>query len=276
MGEFMENNTAPPSPLVTALLVAGKRPGIDPLAAHFGEDYKVLIPIANEPMLSRVARTLVEHSQIAAVLILAQERQPLVDTPQTAWLDTHPKIRFVTGGNSVSQAVAQALLHHDNPYPALLTTADHPLLSAEIISYFIKHMLENTADLSIGVVERRVLLAQFPNNKRTWLKFRGGAYTGANLFGFTSARVVAALQLWQRIEQDRKKGRAIIAAFGPWILLGILLRLLSFCKALQFAGSKLGLSAKPVILPFAKAGIDVDKISDHALAQSILNNTPLS
>jgi CTP:molybdopterin cytidylyltransferase MocA len=266
----MKNDIAPMSPVVTAMLVAGKRPGIDPLAAHFGQDYKVLIPVANEPMLSRVARTLVEHPQIATLLILAQEAAPLVASPQTIWLQTHPKIRFVTGSNSVSQAVAQALRQQDNPYPLLLTTADHPLLTSEILGYFIKNLLEGAADLSVGVVERKTLLAQFPNNKRTWLKFRDGAYTSANLFGFTSARVHAALQLWQRIEQERKKGWTLIGAFGPWILFGAALRLLSLAQALGFAGDKLGLKAQAVVLPFARAGIDVDKVSDHSLAEALL------
>jgi hypothetical protein len=46
---------------VTALLVAGRRPGTDPLAAHFGVEDKALIAVAGEPMLSRVARVLADH-----------------------------------------------------------------------------------------------------------------------------------------------------------------------------------------------------------------------
>ena len=58
-------------PSVTALLVAGRRPGIDPLAQHFGVQDKALIAIDGEAMLSRVARTLVDHPALARVVVLA-------------------------------------------------------------------------------------------------------------------------------------------------------------------------------------------------------------
>ena len=43
---------------LTALLLAGRRPGVDPLAATRGETLKALIPVAGTPMVARVAATL--------------------------------------------------------------------------------------------------------------------------------------------------------------------------------------------------------------------------
>jgi GTP:adenosylcobinamide-phosphate guanylyltransferase len=252
----------------TALLVAGKRPGVDPLAAHFGQAYKVLVPIDGEAMLSRVAKTLVTHPRISRVLVLAQERQPLIEHPDTLWLADHPKIQFETGGDSVSAAVSGALSRNPSAYPVLLTTADHPLLSHAMLDAVARGLAGH--DLAVGVVESHCLLAAYPGNQRTWLRFRGGAYTGANLFGFGSARVDKALQLWRRVEQDRKKGWTLIAAFGPLILVGVALRLLSLSAALRAAGCKLGLDAVPVVIPIAEAGIDVDKVSDHSQVEAIL------
>ena len=59
------------------------------------------------------------------------------------------------------------------------------------------------ADLAIAVVERRPLMARFPQTKRTWLSFRGGSYSGANLFAFGSSRVLPAIEQWRAVEQER-------------------------------------------------------------------------
>ena len=93
------------------------------------------------------------------------------------------------------------------------------------------------ADVAVGLVEQRTLLAAYPGNRRTWLRFRGGAYSGANLFWIASARALPALRLWRTIEQQRKRGRAIIAAFGPWMLAGVALRLLTLRGALARGGA---------------------------------------
>ena len=49
--------------------------------------------------------------------------------------------------------------------------------------------------VAAGVVEARVLLAAHPDNRRTWLRFRGGAWSGANLFALKGGQVMPALRL---------------------------------------------------------------------------------
>jgi CTP:molybdopterin cytidylyltransferase MocA len=251
---------------VTALIVAGRRPGVDPLAAHFGVENKALIDVLGEPMLSHVARTLVQHPAIAHIVILAQEPDRLV--AKIPWMALDQRISLHASGDSVSAAVAHAIAERPAGFPYLLTTADNVLLDARILDAFLGQVRE--ADLAVAMVERRVLLAAYPDSRRTWLKFRGGAWSGANLFWLGDPQVVAALKFWLRIEQDRKRGRAIIQAFGPLMLAAVGLRLLSIQQAIRIAGRRFGLRAKVVPLPFAEACIDVDKPEDHAQASAIL------
>jgi GTP:adenosylcobinamide-phosphate guanylyltransferase len=255
---------------VTALLLAGSRPGIDPLAAHFGASAKALVPLAGEAMLSRVARALVDHPRIGRVVVLAQANHAMTGRPDTAWMAEHPGIMFESGGDSVSEAVAGALERYPGDYPFLVTTADHGLLDTAMIDAFIGPAERSGADVAVAVVERQVLEAAYPDNKRTWLRFRGGSYSGANLFWFAGPRALNALRLWRTIEQERKRGRAIIRAFGPLMLAAVGLRLLTLPGALRRAGRRLGLSAAAIELPIAEACIDIDKVEDHALATRIL------
>ncbi|MCA3254754.1 MAG: NTP transferase domain-containing protein [Alphaproteobacteria bacterium] len=253
----------------TALLLAGQRPGVDPLAAHFGQQWKALVEVGGEPMLVRVARTLLASPEIGRIVILAQEPEALLATPGTRWLEAERRVTLLPSQASISHSVAVAAGSLAAPWPVLVTTADHPLLTPEMVASFLAGV--GDADLAAGLVERRTLLDAYPDNRRTWLPFRGGAYSGANLFALTGAAAQNALDLWATVERDRKKGWKLFAAFGPWLLVRTLLRTFTVEAAFAAAGERLGLSARAIVLPQAEAAIDVDKPADHALAETILS-----
>jgi 2-phospho-L-lactate guanylyltransferase (CobY/MobA/RfbA family) len=259
-----------PSSSVHALLLAGQRPGVDPLAAHFGASLKVLVKLAGEPMLSRVARTLVGHPAIGRVTVLAQDVAALTADPGCAWLAAHPRVAFSAGRDTISQTVLDAMGEPSPGAPVLVTTGDHPLLDAAMIDEFLARGLAAKADIALAVVERSGLLRLLPQSRRTWIRFRGGAYSGANLFLLTSARARGVVQFWAGIEADRKKGRRLVAAFGPWLFVGVALRLLSLHQAVGLAGRKLGARTVAVEMSDPVACIDVDKPADHALATKLI------
>ena len=130
--------------------------------------------------------------------------------------------------------------------------------------------LREGADIAIGVVERKALLRRLPETQRTWLKFRGGAYTGANLFALKSPEVRPAIEQWRAVEQDRKKAWRIMSLLGPAVLLTVALRLVSLDEVLAQLSGRLGLRLQAVKLSNPLAGVDVDKPEDHALAEAII------
>lgn len=251
----------------TALILAGQRPGIDALAAAFGETRKALVRVGGIPMLARVARTLLDSPAVARIVILAQD-DGLATAPGCEWLATEPRIRFTRSGGGIATSVAGVAGTAAAPWPVLVTTADHPLLTRAMIAAFVAGSGE--ADVAVAVVERRVVLAAYPDNRRTWLKFRGGAWSGANLFALRGPVAGQALKLWAGVEQNRKSGWRLIGALAPLTLLGAVLRVVSLDTAVARLGRRLGLDARAVALPFAEAAIDVDKPADHVLAEAIL------
>jgi hypothetical protein len=110
-----------------------------------------------------------------------------------------------------------------------------------------------------------------PTTKRTWIGFRGGAYSGANLFGFGSREAVRAVALWRAVEQDRKKGWRMLLAFGPALLLGAGLRLRTVDQSLAAIGRKLDLDLRCIVMSDPLAAVDVDKPADLALVEAILS-----
>jgi GTP:adenosylcobinamide-phosphate guanylyltransferase len=251
----------------TAIVLAGQRPGPDPVAQAFGEHYKALVPVCGAPMLERVLRTLLDTPTIARVVVLAQQPEILLQGA-LAWAAHHDRIALAESIGGISEsisAVAGSLLA---PWPLLITTADHPLLSRAMVEAFLERA--TATDVSVAAVERRTVLARYPQSKRTWLKFRDGAYSGANLFALRNARTRHALELWTRAEQDRKQAFRLFWHFGPLLALRAITRTIGFDDALRRAGANLGVSAALVSLDFAEAAIDVDKVEDHRLVEAIL------
>ncbi len=242
----------------TAIILAGQRPGTDRLAAHFGIEYKALVPIAGKPMLSHVLQTMTSHPQIGRVVILAQDTENLAIAGAGA--------EFFTSGAGISSSLKALMDSGDIKWPWLVTTADHPLLTADMVTQFLN---EAQGDLSVGMVERRAMLAQFPDAKRTWLRFADGAWSGANLFAFRGAKVAPALTLWAAAEQDRKQAWKLFLHFGPWLALRAITRTIGLRQAFSKAGHRLGLTAHLVSMDDPVAAIDVDKPEDHALASAI-------
>jgi GTP:adenosylcobinamide-phosphate guanylyltransferase len=247
----------------TALLLAGSRPGKDSFAEAHGTDLKALIPVAGVPMVARPARALLDAAEIDRVRVLAQQPERIVSV-----LPEDDRLSVNLSGTTIAATLEAILGDPATRFPLLVTTADHALLDPAMIAEFC-HQAAG-ADLAIGLVERRSLMARLPQTSRTWLRFRGGAYSGANLFAFGNAKAAAAVRLWRSVEQDRKKGWRMIAALGPAVLLGAVLRLRTIDQTLDAVGKRLGLSIRKVELSNPLAAVDVDKQADHALVTAIL------
>lgn len=247
----------------TAIVLAGSRPARDDFARQFGTDMKALVAIAGEPMVRRPVRALLASSNVEKILVLSQSPERI-----SGVVPANPRVRALKSRETIAETILNLLDEGMLDWPVLVTTADHALLDTPTIDEFIKRAAG--ADIAIGMVSKANLLQRFPKAERTWLKFRGGAYTGANLFLLRSPAVRQAIELWRSVEQDRKKAWRLISLLGPAVLLAVFLRLASLDEVLARFSRRLGLSVRAVRLSNPLAGVDVDKPSDHSLVEAVL------
>lgn len=244
------------------LVLAGQRPGIDPLADHFGLRLKALVPLCGEPMLTRVVRTLNASPHIGKILVLAQDIGAL-----KAAVDAGGAATMVESADGISLSIKGQVEALGFASPIMVTTADHPLLTVGMIDEFLT---KASSDVAVGMVKESAMLAHFPTAQRTWLRFSDGAWSGANLFALMSPKSVAALNLWAEAERDRKEAWKLFGHFGFWLAFRAITRTIGLSTALDKAGRRLGLEARLVPMSDPIAAIDVDKVSDHLLAETIL------
>jgi GTP:adenosylcobinamide-phosphate guanylyltransferase len=248
---------------ITGVVLAGSRPGSDPLAAAFGTDLKALVPIGGKPMVRWPVDALLASPRFSEIRVLAQEPERIGEA-----LPANPKLKVEKSAATIAATLEQLCFDPTVQWPLFVTTADHVLLDDGMIDEF--YDLGEVADIAIGVVERDNLMKRLPKSQRTWIRFRSGAYSGANMFLLGGKKVLPALEMWRSVEQDRKKGWALLWAFGPLNLLGAVLRLRTLHQTLDAIGRRLGAKVEAVDLSDPLAAVDVDKLSDHDLVEALL------
>ncbi|WP_109354877.1 NTP transferase domain-containing protein [Sphingorhabdus sp. EL138] len=265
-GKKSDDNAAPET--ADAIILAGSRPGGDAMADNRGIAVKALIPVAGKAMLAHVTAALLRHRAIGNIHLLAQDFTPFWDNDDTRHLASDDRVVAQTSAATIATSIDALLGGEEARYPMLITTADNVLLSDAMVDDFLGHAV--SSDIAIAVVEKDVLLRRYPASKRTWLKLRGGHYSGANLFYFGSPKARQILRYWAEVEQDRKKGWKILTIFGPWLLFLAVTRMLTVDQLAARVGKKLGLTIRIVKMAQAEACIDVDKDSDLEMVEQII------
>ena len=254
----------------TAVVLAAGRGGVDPVAAQGRRSHKCLVDINGRTMLARVLEALAASASVGAMAISIDDPAVLRESAEIAALIERHEIALIDSAATPSLSVARAVDALARPWPVLVTTADTPLLSPEIVDHFCSHALTTDADVAVGLASATVVLERYPDASRTFLRFRDGRYTGCNLFALMTPAALDAVAFWVRIEPDRKHPWRLFKGFGALAMLRFLVGGATLGAALAAAGRRLGMTAAAVIMPFADAAIDVDSPAHRDLVASIL------
>src|SRR3546814_16078411 len=119
-----------------AVLLAGQRPGTDPLSAHFGQMWKALVPVAGKPMLAHCLENLRAVPEISAITVMAQQPEALLADAQVARAAESPKVRMLASRTGIASTIA-AVDGSEIAWPLLVTPADHLLLRSETYIAFL-------------------------------------------------------------------------------------------------------------------------------------------
>ena len=252
-------------PVWHAVVLAASRLG-DPLCRAFGVSHKCLLPVAGEPMLTRVVRALARHPAIARIVVVIEDGTPV--GPALGSLSRRVEIVKARATAAASAATAIAAAKFDGP--VLVTTADHALLDRAMLDHFIAASEASGADVTAGLARAETILSRYPGAKRTFLRLGRDRVSGCNLYGFLTPRGLKAIAFWERIEVNRKQPLKLAAVFGLIPLLRFLTRTINLETAFRLASRKIGVAARPIVMPMPEAAIDVDKPEDKTLVEEIL------
>jgi GTP:adenosylcobinamide-phosphate guanylyltransferase len=243
-----------------ALILAGSRSGVaDPVAESEGVSHKALIEVDGTPMLARVAAAL-RAAGFARVAVSAND-------PDVVALAEALGLTVLAPAGGPSRSVGTALA--DLGTPLLVTTADHALLEPEWVRAFVAGVDART-DVAVLLARREAVEAALPGSRRTWLRFADGAWSGCNLFYFAREQGARAIDLWQKVEADRKRPWRIVRRFGAGTLVRYVLGRLTLAEAVARLGRTAGVTAGIVAARDGLAAVDVDSAGDLSDVRRIL------
>ena len=255
---------------LTAIVLAGDRTKADSLINHTKVGSKAMIDIDGTPMVRRVLNSLRASRVVNKIALSGPEETEVAKDEQLARWVEDGEVLWKPPGISPSTSAYEAMQSLDPDAAVLLTTADHPLLSAEVVDAFGRQSLAADVDVTVGLAPHALVSEAYPGIKKTVLRFSDGDFCGCNLFAFLTPEGRHAARFWRRIEQERKKPLLVIGLLGWSAVLRYRLGLLSLEEALARLGKRLGLRMRAVILPYANAAIDVDSIADLMLVKGAL------
>ncbi len=254
----------------TAIILAADRNPDDPVARAAGVSCKALTPFDGIPMVLRVLNAL-EKSLTVGPRLLCGPPWPLLEqaTALKSGVDAGDYV-WIASRDSPSTSAGATMEQIPDSQPVLLTTADHALLSSQIIDYFCAQACTADFDLLVALAPHELVATTYPEVHRTRLRFSDRDYCSCNLFAFMTPRSRTITTFWRTVESQRKKPWRMLAMLGWWPVFKYLLGRLSLQEALARISGILEMKIGVVILPFADAAVDVDTENDRRLVQQIL------
>lgn len=254
-----------------AVVLAADRTANDAVASKAGVACKAFAPVDGTPMVIRVLDALAATHMIQATILCGPAKALLPQCPELARRIENGQVTWIANEHSPSRSAEKGLAAVNEQTRVLLTTADHALLTPEIVQYFLRASSAADCDVTVGVIDHAIIKAAFPNRKKTVIRLRDGDFCGGNLYTFNQ-QGRELISFWRRAEEQRKRPWRLIGQVLGWrSVLSYLFGYLTLTQALKNVSAKTGVSIQAVKLPFAEAGIDVDKADDLQLVESHLN-----
>ena len=131
-------------------MLAADRGPDDPVARAGGMACKSLVPVAGIPMLERVIASLEASPWVDKIGVSLRDTDLLAEFDGLNQAVADGRVFAVQAQNSPSQSVLHAVEQLGRPYPLLITTADHALLTAEMVDHFCTRSMQSGADVCAG------------------------------------------------------------------------------------------------------------------------------
>ena len=238
------------------LVVAGGTPlPDDPLYGYTQGRPKSLISIAGRTMLERVVDALQGAASVDEILVVG------VDSDYG--LNFARPVRFLPdqGGFVANGLAGVAWLAKHNPAAGqlLLSSADIPAVTSEIIDAFVDMCRPFHSTLYYSLVLKETIEARFPGSRRTFVPLRDAQVAGGDIFIASPKAANADPELLNALASGRKAAWKLARIVGYRVLLRFLLRRLNISDIAELATRMAGYPVEIIVSPFAEMAMDVDK-----------------
>lgn len=246
-----------------AVVLTGKRDSHNPLIAGLGLQSKAMLPLLGKPMVLYVLEALAAMEHQPAIYVSAGD-------PDVLSLNTSIPFQIVPTEERAVLSMLKSMERLPEPEWVLFVSGDHPLLTAEMVNYFVNETIRRDLTFGVAAVRRSQVNRLYPYSRRTYFPVKHDAYSGGNLFLINSRQFQGSAAFMETIDRNRKKPWKNLFMLDPITMLRIFLRQLDIHEVSRYGSRLFGCNAGIIDMPFAECCMDVDKPSDHEIAEMIL------
>jgi GTP:adenosylcobinamide-phosphate guanylyltransferase len=239
-----------------AVITAGGIPQPDELLYPYtlGKP-KALLEICGKPMVQWVLDALGGSRQVENVILIGLSEDSGVSCakPLTFVQNKVSMIEnLIAGINKVVEINLSATR-------ALLVSSDIPGITSEMVDWEIETTSQADVDLCYNVIKREVMEARYPGSRRTYTKFRDIEVCGGDMNVVRTSVASMNTEIWEKLIASRKNPLKQAAIIGFDTLFLALVGVISLDEAVKKATSRLHMTGRAIVCPYAEIGMDVDK-----------------
>jgi hypothetical protein len=152
----------------------------------------------------------------------------------------------------------------------LMLNVDLPLMDAGQLRALVDESLALEADGVWPVVEKKIVQAQFPDTKRTYVRTRQGTFTGGNVFLLRPRLIRDNQALLEKTYQARKNPMALASLFSKSILMRVLSGTVSIPDLEGEFSQRFNTRLRMLPFKYPGVAVDLDKLADYEMMKRIL------
>jgi len=239
-----------------ALVTAGgiPKPG-EPLYEYTQGILKALLEVAGKPMIQWVLDALDGAAFIDRVLVIGLTAESGVKCAKL--------VGFMPNQGSMVaniQAGTRRLMEFDPTERHLvLVSSDIPGITAEMVDWVVSAAMKSDEDAYYNVISQQTMEETFPASKRSYVRLKDIDLCGADMNIVRTSLVTSRDEIWDKLIASRKNVFKQAALIGYDTLFLLLLRQITLEDTVRQATSRLKITGRAIICPFAEVGMDVDK-----------------
>ncbi|MBV8490980.1 MAG: nucleotidyltransferase family protein [Candidatus Eremiobacteraeota bacterium] len=248
-----------------AVVLAGG-PADDVAQQQPGAPNKAFVRVGGVALVTRVIEALRASPSIRSIVVVAPVSSHLA--PELRGAD-----EMRPDGARIADSLRNGLAGFPGDDALLVVTSDLPILTPRSVDDFVERARALDADVAYGCVEKRVHIAAFPEVPHTWARLRDGTFCGAGLVAMKPRALAQLERFIERLGAARKAPLRLASLFGWRVLARFAIGRLSIAQAEARATAILGAPVRALVSPFAETAVNVDRVSDIALAERLVRAT---
>ena len=241
-----------------AIVTAGGIPlPEEPLYPATQGESKALVDVAGKPMIQWVLDALSESKTVDNVIIVGlTEKSGLKCSKKMYFVSNQGKMvaNLQAGGRKVKEINLKA--EH-----VLMVSSDIPGITGEMVDWVVNTDMQTDLDVYYHIIQREVMEKRYPGCKRTWTHLKGLEICGGDMnMGRISLLLSDETDMWEKITDARKSPMKQAALVGFDTAFLLLTGKLTLEKAETNIMTRLAITGKAILCPYAEVGMDVDKL----------------